>query len=103
MQHIRLESSLCTHCNNGEKIIDLTKMKPKQFNGPGKVIIGDLVKYSWIVFLGVEIDDKIEADIKTLAMKGATKDLPNGIWKLIETDEKHHEIKYDHNSTVHAE
>ena len=46
---------------------------------------------------GVTIDPDTATEINTMAIKGAGKE---GAWKLIETSEKNHNMKYDINSRI---
>lgn len=69
--------------HEGKTITDLTKIKHKQFNQPGQVIISNLVKYGWVVLRGLGVDDNIDADLISVAMKVLTKNLPSGKWKGI--------------------
>ena len=55
------------------------------------------------MFCGVGIDDNTKADLKTVALKGSNRTLPNGKWKGIETKYKHHKMKYTHDSTIYGE
>lgn len=59
-------------------------MIPNQFSVPGQVILGSLKKQCWVVFREVGIDDNIKADLKTVAMTGSNKELPNQKWEEIE-------------------
>jgi len=55
------------------------------------------------MFCGVGIDDNTKADLKTVAWKGSNRSSSNSKWKGIETEHKHHNTTYDHDSVVHPE
>uniref|UniRef100_A0A7S2W040 Uncharacterized protein n=1 Tax=Eucampia antarctica TaxID=49252 RepID=A0A7S2W040_9STRA len=94
--HIDKESSPCTHCNEGETVLDFTKFLPTQFNRPGQVIVGDLEQHGWVVFRGVGVYDNNKAEINEIAMKGANKTNPLGNLKNIEKVAGNHKMKFDH-------
>ena len=81
----------------GETVVDCTCVPSISFNQVGETIVGNLEKYGWVVMRGLTIDPSTATKINTMVTKGSGKE---GVWKSIETLEKNHKMKYDHNSRI---
>ena len=87
----------CTHCTEGETVIDCRIVPTSSYDQVVESIIGDLEKYGWVVMRGLIIDYSTETDIKNIDMKDPGT---QGTWKSIRSSANNHKMKYNINSRI---